>query len=66
MPVYFFTHGEELRAMTGAIAVSTLGVIAGTAFGHRALLRIPESVFRRVVAALLLTLGVALLWRATR
>jgi uncharacterized membrane protein YfcA len=62
MPVYFYTHGEALWQMAGAIAVSTIGVIAGTVFGHRVLQRIPEVIFRRVVAVLLVALGVALLW----
>ena len=62
MPVYFYTQGEALRQMASAIAVSTAGVVAGTVFGHRVLQRIPEVVFRRVVAVLLVALGVALLW----
>ena len=65
MPVYFFTHADELWQMAGAIAVSSVGVIAGTVFGQRALQRIPEDVFRRVVALLLVALGAALLWRAS-
>jgi uncharacterized protein len=65
MPVYFVTYGEELRQMTTAIVVSSAGVIAGTLFGQRVLQRIPEGVFRRVVAVLLVALGMALLWRAS-
>jgi uncharacterized membrane protein YfcA len=64
MPVYFFTHGEELRQMAGAIVVSSGGVVAGTIAGQRVLSRIPEPIFRRVVAVLLVALGVALLYRA--
>jgi uncharacterized membrane protein YfcA len=64
MPVYFYTHGAELRQMAGPIGVSTIGVIAGTLLGQRVLQRIPEGVFRRVVAVLLVVLGVALLYRA--
>ena len=65
MPVYFYTQGDDLRQMAGPIVVSTIGVIAGTVFGHRVLQRIPENVFRRVVAVLLVALGAALLWRAS-
>ena len=64
MPVYFYTHGEELRHMTTAIIVSSAAVVVGTLFGQRVLQRIPESIFRRVVAILLVALGVALLWRS--
>jgi uncharacterized membrane protein YfcA len=65
MPVYFYTHGQELQQMAIPIAISTVGVIAGTVFGHRVLQRIPEEVFRRVVAVLLVVLGATLLWRAS-
>jgi uncharacterized membrane protein YfcA len=65
MPVYFYTHGQALQQMAIPIAISTIGVIAGTVFGHRVLQRIPEDVFRRVVAVLLVVLGAALLWRAS-
>jgi uncharacterized membrane protein YfcA len=64
MPVYFYTHGEELRQMARAIAVSSIAVIAGTVFGQRVLQRIPEPIFRRIVGALLVSLGVALVLRA--
>ena len=40
------------------VVVATAGVIAGTALGTRILGDIPERTFRRVVALLLLALGV--------
>lgn len=43
------------------VLVGTLGVIAGTVIGQRLLIKIPEKVFRRVVAAIILALGIALL-----
>jgi uncharacterized membrane protein YfcA len=64
MPVYFVAHGGEMIAMANVIALTTVGVVAGTIFGGRALRRIPEAAFRRVVAVLLAVLGVALLTRA--
>ena len=66
MPVYFYTHGKELQQMATAIVVSSAGVVAGTLFGKRVLERIPEAIFRRVVAVLLIALGVALLWTTIR
>ena len=63
MPVYFYTHGAELRQMADVIVVSSVAVIAGTVFGQQVLRRIPEPTFRRVVAVLLIALGIALLWR---
>jgi uncharacterized membrane protein YfcA len=43
------------------IAVMTGGVIAGTLLGRPILGRIPEPLFRRLIATLVLILGVALL-----
>jgi hypothetical protein len=63
MPVYFVAHAAELWDMRTAIAISTAGVTAGTLFGGRVLRRIPEPVFRRVVAVLLAMLGATLLLR---
>jgi uncharacterized membrane protein YfcA len=63
MPVYFYTHGDELRLMANVIAVSSAAVIAGTVVGQRVLQGIPEPIFRRVVAVLLVALGAALLWK---
>ena len=65
MPIYFYTHGNQLSGMVSAIAIATGGVIAGTLFGGRVLQRIPEAAFRRVVAVLLAMLGIALLARAS-
>ena len=46
----------------GAILIA--GVVAGTIVGSRALGRIPEVWFRRVLALVLAVLGVAMLFRA--
>jgi uncharacterized membrane protein YfcA len=64
MPVYFYTHGEDMWTMRAEMTVMTAGVTAGTVFGGRLLRRIPEDRFRRVVAVLLVALGVALLVRS--
>lgn len=64
MPVYLYTHGEEMWTMRTQMGVMTAGVIVGTVFGGRVLRRIPEDQFRRVVAVLLVALGIALLVRS--
>ena len=64
MPVYLYTHGPEMWTMRTQMGVMTAGVIAGTVFGGRVLRRIPEDQFRRVVAVLLVALGIALLVRS--
>lgn len=64
LPVYLYTHGQEMWTMRTQMGVMTAGVIAGTVFGGRVLRRIPEAQFRRVVAVLLVALGIALLVRS--
>ena len=61
LPVYLATTGRELFEMWPAIAAATVGVVCGTLFGHRILIRIPEEQFRPIVAMLLATLGAAML-----
>jgi uncharacterized membrane protein YfcA len=61
LPVYLGTAGPELLAMSPTIAFATLGVVCGTVFGHRLLIRIPEKKFRPTVAVLLAILGAGML-----
>ena len=63
MPVYFFAYAAELRQLVTPIVIATIATIAGTVIGGRLLRRIPESWFRRIVAVVLLVLGVTLLLR---
>jgi uncharacterized protein len=58
LPVYLATQGREILAAWPSVAITTAGVVVGTAFGTRVLGRIPERVFRRVIAVFLLALGV--------
>lgn len=64
LPIYLATAGSEIWAQRNAALIATAGVVAGTVIGARVLRRIPEPLFRRVVAILLLILGVSLLLRA--
>ena len=57
MPVYLATEWAALAAIWPLIAIAAAGVVAGTFAGRRALARVPETAFRRVVAGLLLALG---------
>ncbi len=66
MPVYFATAAAELLPLAGVIAIASAGVLLGTLSGTRLLRRIPQPVFDRVVAAIVLALGVFMLWRAFR
>jgi uncharacterized membrane protein YfcA len=66
MPVYFVTQAEELAGAWQVIALATVGVIVGTLTGERVLRRVPEPVFQRMVAALILALGVVMFFEAGR
>jgi hypothetical protein len=57
LPVYLFTQWQEILDVWPLVLVATIGVVVGTALGTRALGRIPQRMFRRVVAVLLLALG---------
>ncbi len=65
MPVYAVTAGEELWTMRRPMVIAAIGVVAGTILGTRLLRRIPETMFRQIVAIVLAILGVALLVRAS-
>ncbi len=57
MPVYLIVERHGLQTMTAIIALATVGVVTGTLAGRRVLAGVPEAIFRRVVAVLLLALG---------
>jgi uncharacterized protein len=61
LPVYLATTGHELLEMWPTVAAATVGVVIGTLFGHRLLMRIPEERFRMIVAVTLGVLGGAML-----
>jgi uncharacterized membrane protein YfcA len=57
LPVYLATQWREIAAVWPLVVTATAGVVVGTAFGARALGRLPQGAFRRVIAALLILLG---------
>jgi len=62
MPVYAINEGPALLGIWPLIATATAGVVVGTLLGRAILGRIPEKPFRRIVAALILILGIAMLF----
>jgi uncharacterized membrane protein YfcA len=60
VPVYLVTDGPAIAAMLPTAAVMTVGAVIGTVLGTPVLRRLPETWFRRMLAALLVVLGVAL------
>ena len=57
LPVYLYQEHARLLQIWPAIAVATVGVMIGTAAGGDLLRRVPDRLFRRVVAVTLLVLG---------
>ncbi len=66
LPVYLATQGRELLALRWPVLLAVAGVVLGTVAGNRVLARLPERAFRRVVAMLLLALGVYMLVAGAR
>ena len=63
MPIYFAVEGRAIVAEWPLLVLTVVGVVAGTLAGERVLSRIPEPIFRRVVAALIIALGVYMVSR---
>ena len=61
MPVYAATQWNDLRGAWEFMLIASLGVIAGTLVGQRALKRIPPPTFRTIVSVIILALGVWML-----
>jgi uncharacterized protein len=61
LPVYFWSQGRFITQQIPLILLMVACVVAGTLLGRMILGRVPESHFKRLVAALILGLGVALL-----
>jgi uncharacterized protein len=63
LPVYLATQGQEVAGLWPFLLAATAGAVIGTVIGERVLRRVPEPVYRRVVAFLVLALGVFMLVR---
>ncbi len=57
LPVYLAIGWRDILHVWLLVLAATVGVVIGTAFGTRVLGRLPERTFRRVLAVLLLALG---------
>lgn len=61
LPVYLAYQGREILALWPTVLAMSLAVIVGTLAGARLLRNIPQRTFRRIVAVLLIALGVYML-----
>lgn len=57
VPVYLATEAHAIAHVWPLLLTATLGVVIGTALGTRLLGRLPQRTFRRVIALLLIGLG---------
>ncbi|MBZ0187678.1 MAG: sulfite exporter TauE/SafE family protein [Candidatus Obscuribacterales bacterium] len=64
MPVYFAYRLEDLLAWSPFIAVAVSGIVIGTISGKYLLSKIPDKIFKRVVAIVILVLGLSMLFAA--
>ena len=63
MPVYLAKSGGDILSIWPRVAIAAAGVLVGTLAGQRVLGRIPETIFRRIVGTLILSLGISMLAR---
>lgn len=63
MPVYFWSEWSGILASGRWIALTCAGVIIGTYLGSKLLNRVPEKIFRRLVSAFILILGLYMTYR---
>ena len=61
VPVYIVTSADELVASWPTVVILTAGVLVGTVLGAPILRRLPEALFRRLLAIMLVLLGIALI-----
>lgn len=66
MPVYLATQASEMVKMWPILVSATVGAMIGTVAGERVLRRIPEPIYRRLVSALVLGLGLFMLLRISQ
>jgi hypothetical protein len=57
VPVYLATEWRDVLSVWPLIVTATVAVIVGTALGTRVLGRVPDTMFRRVIAVCLIVLG---------
>jgi len=62
-PVYLATQGRELADLWPWLLAAAGGAVAGTVAGERILRRLPDTLYRKLVSALVLALGVFMLLR---
>ncbi len=58
LPVYLATEWRDILAIWPLVATAVVAVVVGTALGTRVLGHLPQQLFRKVIAVLLVVLGI--------
>lgn len=66
LPIYLATQGSAMAELWPEMTAATLGAAMGTVAGARVLRMIPEPIYRRLIAGLVLCLGIYMLARAAQ
>lgn len=64
MPIYFATQGREIINEPYYIISTTIGVVIGTGIGIKVLDKIPKEIFGRIIAGLVLLLGILMIYKS--
>lgn len=62
MPIYFMIEGSEIINQWHYVMLATVGVVIGTLVGIQILNKIPKEIFRRIVASLIILLGIFMIF----
>jgi len=65
LPVYLYTQGREISLNWPLVLIATVAVVTGTLLGKHLLVRMSQTVFRRLIALLLIGLGVYMAFRSS-
>jgi uncharacterized protein len=61
VPVYLGTQWSQIASIWHFILIATTGVIIGTLVGKKILEKLPENIFKKTVAAIILLIGIMVL-----
>lgn len=61
IPVYLVTQGEQILSIWKLILIASIGVLIETAAGTWILRKIPEKIFKKVLAAIVILVGIFVL-----
>jgi uncharacterized membrane protein YfcA len=63
VPVYIALQGAQIASIWQFVLIATIGVVVGTVGGKKILERLPEYVFKKTVASIILLVGILVLIR---